>query len=34
VSRARRLLGWSPARTLGDGLVETLAWYRARRAAR
>lgn len=30
-SRARRLLGWSPAHTLERGLAETLAWYRGRR---
>ena len=30
-SRARRLLGWSPAHTLEQGLAETLAWYRGRR---
>ncbi len=30
VSRARRDLGWEPARTLDDGLRETAAWYRAR----
>jgi nucleoside-diphosphate-sugar epimerase len=34
VSRARRLLGWAPARALADGLLETLAWYRARPPAR
>ena len=30
-SRARMVLGWSPAHTLAQGLEETLAWYRARR---
>ena len=34
VSRARRLLGWEPAHALADGLAHTLAWYRARSAAR
>ena len=34
VSRAKRLLGWAPTRTLADGLLETLAWYRARPPAR
>ncbi|GAC1307994.1 MAG: GDP-mannose 4,6-dehydratase [Vulcanimicrobiaceae bacterium] len=27
-SKARRLLGWSPAWSLADGLRETVAWYR------
>ncbi len=26
---ARRVLGWSPSRSLQDGLVETIEWYRA-----
>jgi dTDP-glucose 4,6-dehydratase len=28
---AVRALGWEPARTLDDGLAETVEWYRARR---
>ena len=28
-AKARRLLGWSPARELRDGLAETVRWYRA-----
>jgi len=27
--RARKLLGWEPAYTLEQGLIETIAWYRA-----
>ena len=27
VSKARRLLGWSPVRSLADGLRETVRWY-------
>ncbi|MBA2607507.1 MAG: NAD-dependent epimerase/dehydratase family protein [Actinobacteria bacterium] len=27
--KARRLLGWSPSRSLEEGLVETISWYRA-----
>ena len=27
-SKARKLLGWRPARTLVQGLAETVAWYR------
>ena len=30
-SRARRLLGWRPRRTLDEGLVETARWYRGAR---
>ena len=29
-SRARQVLGWSPAHSLSQGLAETLAWYRGR----
>lgn len=28
-SKAQRVLGWEPAWPLADGLVETVAWYRA-----
>jgi CDP-glucose 4,6-dehydratase len=28
-SKARKLLGWRPSRTLAQGLDETVAWYRA-----
>jgi CDP-glucose 4,6-dehydratase len=27
-SKARRILGWAPARELHEGLAETVAWYR------
>ncbi len=30
-SRARRLLGWRPRRTLDEGLAETARWYRGAR---
>jgi CDP-glucose 4,6-dehydratase len=26
--KARRLLGWAPRYSLGEGLRETMAWYR------
>ena len=26
---ARRVLGWAPQRTLEEGLLETIEWYRA-----
>ena len=32
-ARAREVLGWTPEVTLEDGLVRTLEWYRAARAA-
>jgi nucleoside-diphosphate-sugar epimerase len=28
-TKAKQLLGWAPSRTLEDGLLETIAWYRA-----
>jgi nucleoside-diphosphate-sugar epimerase len=28
-AKAGRLLGWEPAYSLEDALVETLAWYKA-----
>lgn len=31
-SKARALLGWSPARSLRDGLAETIEWYSSRRS--
>ena len=34
LSRVRRLLGWAPTRSLGEGLLETLAWYRSRQGGR
>ncbi|NIP57323.1 MAG: NAD-dependent epimerase/dehydratase family protein [Gemmatimonadetes bacterium] len=30
ISRARAELGWEPERAFGDGLRETVAWYRSR----
>jgi UDP-glucose 4-epimerase len=30
-SRARRLLGWTSSRSLRDGLLDTIDWYRAQR---
>jgi nucleoside-diphosphate-sugar epimerase len=31
ISKAKRFLGWQPSTPLGEGLRETMAWYRAHR---
>jgi len=31
-SLAKRMLGWEPATPLADGLAQTLAWFRSKKA--